>query len=64
MYVRNDNLGAVVIADTEYPQRVCFTLLDKVVYIFKKKNIYIYMRLVVVISILTLFCFLGIRGVL
>lgn len=30
VYVRNDNLGAVVIADTEYPQRVCFTLLDKV----------------------------------
>lgn len=30
MYVRNDNLSAVVIADTEYPQRVCFTLLDKV----------------------------------
>lgn len=30
VYVRNDNLSAVVIADTEYPQRVCFTLLDKV----------------------------------
>lgn len=30
VYVRNDNLAAVVIADTEYPQRVCFTLLDKV----------------------------------
>uniref|UniRef100_A0A3P8X2K7 YKT6 v-SNARE homolog (S. cerevisiae) n=1 Tax=Cynoglossus semilaevis TaxID=244447 RepID=A0A3P8X2K7_CYNSE len=29
VYVRNDNLSAVVIADTEYPQRVCFTLLDK-----------------------------------
>uniref|UniRef100_A0A3P9JHX5 Synaptobrevin homolog YKT6 n=1 Tax=Oryzias latipes TaxID=8090 RepID=A0A3P9JHX5_ORYLA len=29
VYVRNDSLGAVVIADTEYPQRVCFTLLDK-----------------------------------
>lgn len=63
MYVRNDNLGAVVIADTEYPQRVCFTLLDKVVYIFFK-NIYI-MRLVVDFNIdIVLFCFLGIRGVL
>ena len=30
VYVRNDNLGAVVIADGEYPSRVCFTLLDKV----------------------------------
>uniref|UniRef100_A0A8C6MHW6 YKT6 v-SNARE homolog n=1 Tax=Nothobranchius furzeri TaxID=105023 RepID=A0A8C6MHW6_NOTFU len=30
VYVRNDNLGGVVIADTEYPQRVCFTLLEKV----------------------------------
>uniref|UniRef100_A0A3Q3WHS2 YKT6 v-SNARE homolog n=1 Tax=Mola mola TaxID=94237 RepID=A0A3Q3WHS2_MOLML len=29
VYVRNDNLGAVVIADNEYPQRVCFSLLDK-----------------------------------
>uniref|UniRef100_A0A3Q3GEZ4 YKT6 v-SNARE homolog (S. cerevisiae) n=1 Tax=Labrus bergylta TaxID=56723 RepID=A0A3Q3GEZ4_9LABR len=29
VYVRNDNLSAVVVADTEYPQRVCFTLLDK-----------------------------------
>lgn len=30
MYVRSDGLAGVVIADTEYPQRVCFTLLDKV----------------------------------
>lgn len=30
VYVRNDNLSAVVIADTEYPQRVCFSLLEKV----------------------------------
>uniref|UniRef100_A0A3Q2DCN3 YKT6 v-SNARE homolog (S. cerevisiae) n=1 Tax=Cyprinodon variegatus TaxID=28743 RepID=A0A3Q2DCN3_CYPVA len=29
VYVRNDNLSAVVISDHEYPQRVCFTLLDK-----------------------------------
>lgn len=30
VYVRNDCLGGVVIADNEYPSRVCFTLLDKV----------------------------------
>lgn len=30
VYVRTDNLSAVVIADTEYPQRVCFSLLEKV----------------------------------
>lgn len=30
MYVRNDGLAGVVIGDNEYPQRVCFTLLDKV----------------------------------
>ncbi|KAG8541053.1 hypothetical protein GDO81_029794 [Engystomops pustulosus] len=29
VYVRNDSLAGVVIADAEYPQRVCFTLLDK-----------------------------------
>lgn len=66
VYVRNDNLGAVVIADTEYPQRVCFTLLDKVVYIFFFKNIYIYYETCCCdfnIDIV-LFCFLGIRGVL
>lgn len=37
VYVRNDNLGAVVIADTEYPQRVCFTLLDKVLEEFSRQ---------------------------
>ncbi|XP_068594806.1 synaptobrevin homolog YKT6 [Brachionichthys hirsutus] len=37
VYVRNDNLGAVVIADSEYPQRVCFTLLDKVLDEFCKQ---------------------------
>uniref|UniRef100_A0A3B3R7P2 YKT6 v-SNARE homolog n=2 Tax=Paramormyrops kingsleyae TaxID=1676925 RepID=A0A3B3R7P2_9TELE len=30
VYVRNDCLSGVVIADSEYPQRVSFTLLDKV----------------------------------
>ncbi|CAI9593686.1 unnamed protein product [Staurois parvus] len=30
VYVRNDSLAGVVIADAEYPQRVCFTLLEKV----------------------------------
>lgn len=30
MYVRSDGLAGVVIADNEYPPRVCFTLLDKV----------------------------------
>ncbi|XP_024908664.1 synaptobrevin homolog YKT6-like [Cynoglossus semilaevis] len=37
VYVRNDNLSAVVIADTEYPQRVCFTLLDKVLDEFSRQ---------------------------
>ncbi|KAM9823438.1 synaptobrevin homolog YKT6 [Syngnathus typhle] len=37
VYVRNDNLGAVVIADTEYPQRVCFSLLDKVLEEFSRQ---------------------------
>uniref|UniRef100_A0A8C7ZXU9 YKT6 v-SNARE homolog (S. cerevisiae) n=1 Tax=Oryzias sinensis TaxID=183150 RepID=A0A8C7ZXU9_9TELE len=37
VYVRNDSLGAVVIADTEYPQRVCFTLLDKVLDEFSRQ---------------------------
>ncbi|XP_061672083.1 synaptobrevin homolog YKT6 [Syngnathoides biaculeatus] len=37
VYVRNDNLGAVVIADSEYPQRVCFTLLDKVLEEFSRE---------------------------
>ena len=30
VYVRSDNVGAVVIADHEYPQRVAHTLLNKV----------------------------------
>lgn len=37
VYVRNDNLGAVVIADGEYPSRVCFTLLDKVLEEFSRQ---------------------------
>ncbi|XP_078285097.1 synaptobrevin homolog YKT6 isoform X2 [Rhinoraja longicauda] len=27
--IRNDSLSGIVIADSEYPSRVCFTLLDK-----------------------------------
>jgi hypothetical protein len=30
VYVRADGLGSVLIADTEYPQRVAHTLLSKV----------------------------------
>lgn len=30
VYVRNDSLAGVVIADSEYPSRVAFTLLEKV----------------------------------
>ncbi|KAM9392745.1 synaptobrevin homolog YKT6 isoform 3-T4 [Pholidichthys leucotaenia] len=37
VYVRNDNLSGVAIADTEYPQRVCFSLLDKVLDEFSKQ---------------------------
>ncbi|XP_027889608.1 synaptobrevin homolog YKT6 [Xiphophorus couchianus] len=37
VYVRNDNLSAVVISDSEYPQRVCFTLLDKVLEEFSRQ---------------------------
>ncbi|XP_056096685.1 synaptobrevin homolog YKT6 isoform X2 [Rhinichthys klamathensis goyatoka] len=37
VYVRNDNLGGVVIADGEYPSRVCFTLLDKVLDEFSRQ---------------------------
>ncbi|XP_030055464.1 synaptobrevin homolog YKT6-B-like [Microcaecilia unicolor] len=36
VYVRNDSLAGVVIADSEYPSRVCFTLLDKVLDEFSK----------------------------
>ncbi|XP_028655767.1 synaptobrevin homolog YKT6 [Erpetoichthys calabaricus] len=37
VYVRNDSLSGVVIADSEYPSRVCFTLLDKVLDEFSKQ---------------------------
>ncbi|NXG64029.1 YKT6 protein, partial [Hemiprocne comata] len=37
VYVRGDGLAGVVIADTEYPQRVCFTLLDKVLDEFSRE---------------------------
>jgi synaptobrevin family protein YKT6 len=30
VYVRSDNLGATLIADQEYPQRVAFTFLNKI----------------------------------
>ena len=30
VYVRSDNLSCVVIADMDYPVRVCFTLMNKV----------------------------------
>ena len=30
VYVRSDKLACVVIADMDYPQRVCFTLMNKV----------------------------------
>ena len=30
VFVRSDSLAGVVIADHEYPSRVCFTLLNKV----------------------------------
>ena len=30
VFVRSDSLGGVVISDLEYPQRVVFTLLNKV----------------------------------
>ncbi|XP_042200369.1 synaptobrevin homolog YKT6 [Callorhinchus milii] len=37
VYVRNDSLAGVVIADNEYPSRVCFTLLDKVLDEFSRQ---------------------------
>ncbi|KAM3867412.1 synaptobrevin homolog YKT6 isoform 2-T2 [Diretmus argenteus] len=37
VYVRNDSLSAVVISDTEYPPRVCFTLLEKVLEEFSRQ---------------------------
>lgn len=30
VFVRSDSLGGVIISDNEYPQRVVFTLLNKV----------------------------------
>ncbi|XP_055518387.1 synaptobrevin homolog YKT6 [Leucoraja erinacea] len=35
--IRNDSLAGVAIADSEYPSRVCFTLLDKVLDDFFKQ---------------------------
>ncbi|XP_054254737.1 synaptobrevin homolog YKT6 [Indicator indicator] len=37
VYLRGDGLAGVVVADTEYPQRVCFTLLDKVLEDFSRQ---------------------------
>ncbi|KAH9500090.1 palmitoyltransferase [Bulinus truncatus] len=37
VYVRNDNLSGVVIADLEYPQRVAHTLINKVLDEFQEK---------------------------
>ncbi|XP_036102031.1 synaptobrevin homolog YKT6 [Molossus molossus] len=37
VYVRNDSLAGVVIADSEYPSRVAFTLLEKVLDDFSKQ---------------------------
>ncbi|XP_017575163.1 synaptobrevin homolog YKT6-like [Pygocentrus nattereri] len=37
MHIRDDGLSAVVIADSEYPQRICFSLLDKVLDEFSRQ---------------------------
>ncbi|KAL6456448.1 hypothetical protein MHYP_G00349920 [Metynnis hypsauchen] len=37
MQIRDDGLSAVVIADSEYPQRICFSLLDKVLDEFSRQ---------------------------
>lgn len=37
VYVNSNNLGGVVIADAEYPQRVAHTLLNKVLEDFTNK---------------------------
>ncbi|XP_014676831.1 PREDICTED: synaptobrevin homolog YKT6-like [Priapulus caudatus] len=37
VYVRADNLSGVIISDHEYPQRVCFTLLNQVLDDFTNK---------------------------
>ncbi|KAI4890529.1 hypothetical protein NFI96_033326, partial [Prochilodus magdalenae] len=37
VHIRDSGLAAVVIADSEYPQRVCFSLLDKVLDEFSRQ---------------------------
>lgn len=37
VYMRNDSLARVVIADSEYPSQVAFTLLEKVLNEFSKQ---------------------------
>ncbi|NXX41379.1 YKT6B protein, partial [Tricholaema leucomelas] len=37
VHVRSDSLAGVVVADAEYPPRVCFTLLDKVLEDFSRQ---------------------------
>jgi synaptobrevin family protein YKT6 len=37
VYVKSNNVGAVVIADHEYPQRVAHTLLNKAIEDFEAK---------------------------
>ncbi|XP_076845061.1 synaptobrevin homolog YKT6-like [Brachyhypopomus gauderio] len=37
VHIRDDGLSAVLIADSEYPQRVCFSLLDKVLDEFSRQ---------------------------
>uniref|UniRef100_A0A3B1IEY8 YKT6 v-SNARE homolog n=1 Tax=Astyanax mexicanus TaxID=7994 RepID=A0A3B1IEY8_ASTMX len=37
VHIRDDGLAAVAIADTEYPQRVCFSLLEKVLDEFSRQ---------------------------
>ena len=65
VYVRNDNLGAVVIADAEYPQRVCFTLLEKVGTKTCQQRSNIITGTLLSASILRfLFVFSGTRGIL
>ena len=38
VFVRSDSLGGVIVSYLEYPQRVVFTLLNKVRSIVKKQN--------------------------
>ena len=37
VYMRNDSLAGVVVADSEYPSRLAFTLLEKVLDKFSKQ---------------------------